>query len=544
MRAIANLNIGARLALGFGLVLMCASALLGAGLRFMGALQGDTEQIVGSRLVSQNSALEMRHVGAAIALSMRQIAAPTDAKEGGDASVALMGLLRNYDQADQALPRATVDANALAEVRRRKQALMPVLLKIQSTVAAGNMFDAAVILKSDFAPLHAEWIRALGTLAEGERVAMARTRDESRARYRTARAGMLGAGLVMLFLGALCAIYITRSITTPLRRAARIADAIAGGDLDVVIDAAGEDEAGQLLRALKLMHENLCAAIAQIAQGSEQVLVASHEIATGNLDLSVRTEQQATALQQTASAMHWLEDTVRGNADNARKARDLSTAAYDCAVRGSEVTTLVSGTMGSIKTSSEKIVDIIAVMDSITFQTNILALNAAVEAARAGESGRGFAVVAAEVRALAHRSANAAREINKLIGDSVIQVDNGYALADRAASAMDQIVTAVQQVAELVKLISTASAEQSVSIGRISESIGHMDGMTQKNAALVEEAAAAAESLREQSAQLADAVARFHVAGDTKTRSRPVPSRGTSAPQRLLLGMGAYPVAK
>ena len=512
MRAIVNLHIGARLALGFGLVLLCAGALLGVGLGNMGALQSDTEQIVGSRLVSLNGALRMRHVAAEIALGIRSIAAPTDGKEGGDAAAALTHLLLDYDQAELALRHAAVDAGALAEVHRRKQALMPVLRSIQSTVASGNLFDAAVMLKTDFAPRYTAWIGALDTLADAEQRAMAQTRDRSRARYRTAQIHMLGAGLVMLFLGALCAAYITRSITTPLRHAARIADTIAGGDLNVAIDTGGNDEAGQLMRALKLMQHNLFTAIAQITEGSEHVLVASRDIAAGNQNLSARTELQAGTLRQTTAAMARLEDTVGGNAENARQAQELSAAACACAKRGSAVTARVSDTMGAIKASSDKIVDITTVIDSIAFQTNILALNAAVEAARAGEAGRGFAVVAAEVRELAQRSAGAARQIDTLIRDSVAQVHAGHALAGEAALTMDQIVTAVRRVAELVSLISTASAEQGASIGGISVAIGQMNGMTRQNAALVGEAAAAAESLRKQSASLAEAVARFHVA--------------------------------
>jgi methyl-accepting chemotaxis protein len=206
-----------------------------------------------------------------------------------------------------------------------------------------------------------------------------------------------------------------------------------------------------------------------------------------------------------------LEDTVGGNADNARQAQELSAAACACATRGSEMAARMLDTMGSIKASSDRIVDIIAVIDSIAFQTNILALNAAVEAARAGESGRGFAVVASAVRELAQRSAGAARQINTLISDSVAQVDHGHALVDKVAATMDQIVKAVQRVAELVRLIATASAEQGTSIGGISVSIGQMNRMTQQNASLVEEAAAAAESLRKQSARLAEVVHHFHV---------------------------------
>ncbi|MEO7497637.1 MAG: methyl-accepting chemotaxis protein, partial [Massilia sp.] len=415
-----------------------------------------------------------------------------------------------YAGAEQALQEA-IDPAALAAARTSKEAAMPALRKIEAAVGAGNYFDAAALLKTDFAPLHARWIARLATLAETEQAAMARTGADARAHYRAAQAGMLAAGLMALVFGAACALYITRSITTPLRHAARIADSIARGELNVAIGAGGEDEAGQLMRSLKLMQAKLSEAMSQITRGSKVVLGTSQEIAAGNADLSARTERQASSLQETAASIDLLATTVRENAEHARQASAVGAEAWECATRGSAVAARVSDTMGAIKTSSDRIVDIISVIDSIAFQTNILALNAAVEAARAGESGRGFAVVAAEVRALAQRSAGAAREIKTLIGASVDHVDSGHKLVDEAAATMRQIVGAVQQVAGLVTRISTASTEQSDSIGQISVAIGHMDAITQQNAALVEQAAAAAEGLREQSAQLARAVARFEV---------------------------------
>jgi methyl-accepting chemotaxis protein len=511
MRTISNLNIGARLALGFGVVLLCAAAMLGIGLWRMAVLQGGTEQIVGERLSGLNGALQMRLSGASIAMALRQAAAPTDAREGEQARADLAKLLASYASYDLAMQDAAVDPEALAAVRKSKEALMPVLANIQQHVVSGNYFDAAALLMVEFSPLHARWIAQLAKLADAEQAAMARMRDDSRNYYRSALAGMLIVGLLALVFGAACGLFITRSITTPLRHAARIADGIARGDLSATIHPGGPDEAGQLMRALKLMQERLSEAMAHIRRGSTTVLLTSREIAAGNADLSTRTERQASSLEQTAASMQLLAMTVRENAEHARQASVVGDTAAACAAQGRLVAGRVSDTMGAIKEGSDKIVDIITVIDTIAFQTNILALNAAVEAARAGESGRGFAVVAAEVRALAQRSAGAAKEIKTLIGASAAQVDQGHKLVEEAASTMRQIVGAVQEVAGLVKLISAASLAQSDSIGQVSSSIGHMDAITQQNAALVEQAAAAAEGLRDQSAQLAQAVSRFEL---------------------------------
>jgi methyl-accepting chemotaxis protein len=513
MGSISNLNIGARLALGFGLVLLCAAALLGIGLWRMGVQQADTGQIVGARLASLTGALHMRHSGAAIALALRQLAAPTDAQEGAGAARKLTELLAGYDSAERALHDVVIDAEALAAVRASKQALMPVLARIEAMIAQGNYFDAAALLKADFAPLHARWIDCLGLLAEREQAAMARTRDASHTDYLAARAGMLAMGLLALVFGAACATYITRSISMPLRHAARIADAIAAGDLSVAIADGGRDEAGQLMRALKLMQGNLALAMAQITGSSAAVLAAAGEIAAGNADLSSRTGRQAGALHQAAEAMQLLASTVSGNANDARQASEAGDTARERALRGQAVATRVSDTMGMIKTGSDKIVGHVAVIDGIAFQTNLLALNAAVEAARAGETGRGFAVVAGEVRALAQRTADAAREIKGLIGASAAQIDLGNKLVDEASATMEQIVAAVLRAAQLARQISAASLEQGDGIRQVSDVLGELEAMTRQNAALVVQAAAAAEGLRGQSAQLVQAVARFEPGG-------------------------------
>jgi methyl-accepting chemotaxis protein len=530
MKVISNLNIGARLALGFALVLLCAAALLGIGLWRMGVQQADTEQIVGARLASLTGALEMRHAGAAIALALRQLAAPTDAQEGAAAGRRLMDLLANYDRAELALRDVAIDAEALAAVRASKVALMPVLARIQSTAAAGNAFDAADLLKSDFAPLHARWIERLGVLAAREQAAMADTRDASRRQYVATRAGMLAIGVMALVFGAACALYITRSIARPLRQAAHVADTIAAGNLDVAIGTGGRDEAGQLMRALQTMRANLAQAMTRITGSSAAVLSAAGDIAAGNADLSGRTERQARALTQAAASMQHLADAVRANADDARQASDAGAAAREWALRGSAAAARVSDMMASIKVCSDGIVGHVAVIDAIAFQTNLLALNAAVEAARAGESGRGFAVVANEVRALARRAADAAREIKALIGASAAQVDLGHKLVDEAAMTMKEIVDAVLQVAMRVQQIAAASRVQSTGIDQVGTLLGELEAMTRQNAALVVQAAGAAEGLRAQSAQLVHAVARFEPG---RTRRADPPACGPGSVRRV-----------
>jgi methyl-accepting chemotaxis protein-1 (serine sensor receptor) len=288
---------------------------------------------------------------------------------------------------------------------------------------------------------------------------------------------------------------------------------VAAGDLTQQIVVHSQDETGQLMQALKQMNENLQGIVGQVRASTDTIGTASTEIAHGNLDLSSRTEQQAGALEETASTMEQLTSTVRHNAENAQEAKQLALSASEVAVRGGEVVRQVVDTMSAINQSSSKIVDIISVIDGIAFQTNILALNAAVEAARAGEQGRGFAVVASEVRSLAQRSAAAAKEIKVLIDDSVARVGSGSALVAQAGQTIDEVVRSVQRVSEVVSDISAAGRDQSLGIEEVNRAITQMDESTQQNAALVEQAAAAAQSLQEQAAQLSGAVSVFRLGG-------------------------------
>ena len=328
----------------------------------------------------------------------------------------------------------------------------------------------------------------------------------------------LSLGLAVVFGGLLL-----RSIVAPLDEAIEIAHKVASGDLTSnIVVTSTKSSTGKLLQALKEMNDNLIELVTKVRIGTNQITAASSEIAIGNLDLSNRTEEQASSLEETASSMEELTSTVRQNADNARQANQLAVGASEVAMKGGSVVGQVVQTMSSINDSSKKVVEIISVIDGIAFQTNILALNAAVEAARAGEQGRGFAVVATEVRTLAQRSAAAAKEIKELINDSVAKVDEGTKLVDEAGSTMNEIVAAVKRVTDIMSEISAASQEQSSGIEQINQAVTQMDEATQQNAALVEEASAAAESMKEQSNALTQAVSVFKFTGyDVKAATAP-----------------------
>ncbi|WP_395704193.1 methyl-accepting chemotaxis protein [Aquabacterium sp.] len=375
--------------------------------------------------------------------------------------------------------------------------------QIDGTVALAYAAKAEGTVKSMLANVDA--------LTKSQLARVETVRHHAQQRATVADATKLGLMGLTLALFLPLAWLTLRAVCKPLDRVVGVAERIAEGDLTSHVEPGGNNEIGRLLNAIAAMQDRLRGLVGEIRQTAESIQVASTEVATGNHDLSQRTEQAASNLQQTASSMEQLTGTVRQSADAASQANQLAASAAEVAQRGGQVVAQVVTTMDAINTSSKKISDIIGVIDGIAFQTNILALNAAVEAARAGEQGRGFAVVAGEVRSLAQRSAEAAREIKALIGNSVDKVETGSRLVTDAGSTMNEIVASVQRVTDIIGEITAASTEQSSGLGQINGAVNQLDQMTQQNAALVEESAAAAESLREQAGRLSGLVSTFRL---------------------------------
>ncbi|OBV38228.1 methyl-accepting chemotaxis protein [Janthinobacterium psychrotolerans] len=383
--------------------------------------------------------------------------------------------------------------------------------KVLALLYDGARDEASALLLQTVRADQLRYMGALENLITHQHNLMVEAGKQVREEYLAARAMVLALSAAAILFSIITAWLVTRSIVRPLQHALGVAQTVAAGDLSSTFGQHASDETGRLLDALAIMNDNLRDIVRQVRSGTDTIATASTEIAAGNIDLSARTEEQASSLEQTASAMEELSSTVQQNVDNARQASTLALAAAQVANRGGEAVGQVINTMEAISSSSAQIAEIIGVIDGIAFQTNILALNAAVEAARAGEQGRGFAVVATEVRNLAQRSASAARDIRALIATSGEQVSNGSALVVQAGATMHEVVQAVEKVSRMVSDITTASAEQSTGIGQISEAVLQMDEVTQQNAALVEEAAAASQSLESEAARLQRVVSVFRL---------------------------------
>jgi methyl-accepting chemotaxis protein len=432
-------------------------------------------------------------------------------KEDNDAAIVRIS---QAQQALKALPTSPAEValqERIAEARKHVLALNGKITQMRAAKATpAELAEVARQLQEGSKPYQA----ALADFAklQEENVKVVQAEVDAQWRRSLVTAGVIAA---LLLAAALAATHwLVRSIRRPLDEAVGIAGRIAAGDLSPVPPSNRRDEFGQLMQALRAMAESLQQTVGSVREAADQIATGSTQIATGNVDLSQRTEEQASNLQQTAASMKQLTTTVRTNADSARRASELAGNASDVARQGGAAVGEVVHTMEAISAASRKISDIIGVIDGIAFQTNILALNAAVEAARAGEQGRGFAVVAGEVRTLAQRSADAAKEIKVLIGDSVSKVQDGSRQVGQAGKTMEDIVRQVQEVADLVGRISAATNEQTEGIAHVDGAVQQLDQVTQQNAALVEESAAAAESLKQQAARLVEAVGVFRLGQD------------------------------
>lgn len=516
MKFLRNLRIGTRLGVGFGVILLILAAMvfLTMSLTYLNkAKLRDGLQIADAKAsqaaVMKSSLLE-------IGLAMRNIGLLSEvpAMQKEEAKIKLQS--KKYEDARKSFLDAGLNENEKKIVGELDASYKKVDGYIKEATGMALAFnDVAVkVITGKVDPLSIQLFISINELVRLQEEASREVLRKSDVADKQLNILLGCVGVVALIIGIAFAIFITRSIALPLKGAVEIAKTVAAGELRSQVSVVGRDETSELLGALKDMTDSLVRTVADVRSSTETINVASHEIASGNADLSARTESQASSLEETASSMEELTSTVKQNADNARQANQLAFSASSVAEKGGTVVGEVVETMGSIKESSRKIVDIIGVIDGIAFQTNILALNAAVEAARAGEQGRGFAVVAAEVRSLAQRSAGAAKEIKALIGDSVEKVDRGSKLVDEAGHTMSLIVTSVKQVADIMSEITAATQEQSNGIEEVNQAISQMDEMTQQNAALVEQAAAAAESMQEQAERLSQAVSIFKLDKD------------------------------
>ncbi len=512
---LSDFRIGTRLALGFAAVLALSALSTSYALFSASKNAQATRHMMESPLAKERTASDWYVLIYAAIARTSMIAKSTD---GTLATVFAEEISASIKKASETLktlePLLTTEAEkavfkASIESRVKYQAAKDLVMDARK---AGNDAEAARLYAEAFLPAAKSYEQRVQEFLAYQRKSIDDTAHAIDAANSRSLYLLLALAVLLIGLGGILALVISRSITRPLARAAADAEQMASGDMTVALRLDGKDEAADLVRALSNMKDSLTRIVGGVRQNAEGVATASAEIAQGNQDLSQRTEEQASALEETAASMEQLGSTVKQNADNARQANQLALGASTVAAKGGEIVGQVVTTMKGINDSSRKIADIISVIDGIAFQTNILALNAAVEAARAGEQGRGFAVVASEVRSLAGRSADAAKEIKGLITDSVERVAQGTALVDEAGATMNEVVDSIKRVTDIMGEISAAASEQSTGVAQVGEAVSQMDQATQQNAALVEESAAAAESLKGQAQQLVQAVAVFKLA--------------------------------
>ncbi|RQH08510.1 methyl-accepting chemotaxis protein [Paraburkholderia dinghuensis] len=509
-----SLRIGARLGVGFGILLILLCAVGGFATFEASRLNDKTVDLADNWLVGTRTLGDVRAAENGVRRTSLRFVLETDAAKKQTLHAAHEAAQQQFETAMSAYEKTIDGADETQLAQRIRSTWSDYLTTDKQMLAlseANNVAAADALATGDTSVTFNTAMDAISKDVAFQTQGANAARNEASSTYHTALVAIGVAIALAVVIGIVTAAVIARSIVEPMQKAVAVAQTVANGDLTSHIDAHGSDEAAQLLGALKQMNTNLANLIGQVRNGSETIATGASQIATGNTDLSSRTEEQAASLEETAASMEELTATVRQNTESAKQGNTLAANASEVAARGGEVVGRVVHTMREISESSAKVADIISTIEGIAFQTNILALNAAVEAARAGEQGRGFAVVAGEVRSLAQRAATAAKEIKELINESVDRVTTGTEQVDEAGRTINEVVSAVRRVTDLMGEIAAASNEQHKGIEQVNSAVVQMDQVTQQNAALVEQASAAAQSMAEQARGLRDAVSVFKV---------------------------------
>lgn len=509
-----NLKIGVKLGTGFGLVIFFVIVVIGSAISMV-KFNNDMNEHISTQLVTEERMVrEWYTLTTANSIRTSSRIMSTDAnyenqlkQEMGESSKKISAIQEKFEN----LVKEPEVKKLLETVASKRKEYVSIRETIFKAKANGDQAAVTELMAAKFVPGLREYESSILAIAEHYEARIKYLVKEMDSKIQSEIMMYFVAAIVVSIVGSWATWWFVKQITRPLNEALKIAESVAAGKLDISIVSTTKDETGQLLTALGKMRDSLEKIVYGIRSGTESIVTNSQQIASGNSELSQRTEEQASSLQQTAASMEEITSTVQHNAQNASQANEQAKTASEITKKGGQSVNQVVDTMNSINESSRKIVEIISVIDSIAFQTNILALNAAVEAARAGDQGRGFAVVAAEVRTLAQRSATAAKEIKSLINDSVERVESGIRQVGEAGHEMNGIMHSIQVVQEMVSTISVATQEQSSGIGEVNVAIAQIDKVTQQNAALVEEAAAAAESLRDQAEKLAKLVSVFSI---------------------------------